>query len=379
MSRQISQILPPDTHHAPGASPQFGSCSQFSYSHSNGHFHSGINLKTHSVKSDPRKDTEMKDKDRTLDLDEDSMGRCSMRSSSTSSSNGSGPNSNNNNGGSSGSEGSGNSNGSFSNSGFLGPLMWERSMPSDGGLFQLQYMDLEEFLTENGMGSGNGCSSSAAQVPSHNSQSAVPNQSSQCPTTSPLPCSSASSVSSTSSSASSSPTLLGLDNMQGPPGLLGAPDCLHGGHGGNMDPNLSPSPSSCGPMTTPASTDGSDIMGSFDTDQGDLALATVPGQDAFDPHSHRFSEDELKPQPMIKKARKMMVPEDLKDDKYWSRRHKNNEAAKRSRDARRLKENQIAVRASFLERENQALRQEVADMRKELSRCRNLLNKYEEQ
>lgn len=79
-----------------------------------------------------------------------------------------------------------------------------------------------------------------------------------------------------------------------------------------MDPNMSPSPSSCGPMTTPASTDGSDIMGSFDTDQGDLALATVPGQDAFDPHSHRFSEDELKPQPMIKKARKMMVPEDLK-------------------------------------------------------------------
>lgn len=60
MSRQISQLLPPDPHHALGASPQFGSCSQFSYSHSNGHFHSGINLKTHSVKSDPRKDTEMK-------------------------------------------------------------------------------------------------------------------------------------------------------------------------------------------------------------------------------------------------------------------------------------------------------------------------------
>ncbi|KAL0172431.1 hypothetical protein M9458_032742, partial [Cirrhinus mrigala] len=54
--------------------------------------------------------------------------------------------------------------------------------------------------------------------------------------------------------------------------------------------------------------------------------------------------------------------------KYWSRRCKNNEAAKRSRDARRLKENQISVRAAFLERENAALRQEVADMRKELGR-----------
>ncbi|MGH0169593.1 UNVERIFIED_CONTAM: hypothetical protein FKN15_057175 [Acipenser sinensis] len=65
------------------------------------------------------------------------------------------------------------------------------------------------------------------------------------------------------------------------------------------------------------------------------------------------------------------------DDKYWSRRYKNNEAAKRSRDARRLKENQISVRAAFLEKENAALRQEVADMRKELGRCRNTLHKYE--
>ena len=67
----------------------------------------------------------------------------------------------------------------------------------------------------------------------------------------------------------------------------------------------------------------------------------------------------------------------LQDEKYWCRRVKNNEAAKRSRDARRLKENQISVRASFLERENGALRQEVADMRKELGRCRNILSKYE--
>lgn len=52
-------------------------------------------------------------------------------------------------------------------------------------------------------------------------------------------------------------------------------------------------------------------------------------------------------------------------------------AAKRSRDARRLKENQIAIRASFLEKENAALRQEVAELRKELGKCRNVLAKYE--
>ncbi len=67
----------------------------------------------------------------------------------------------------------------------------------------------------------------------------------------------------------------------------------------------------------------------------------------------------------------------LQDEKYWSRRKKNNVAAKRSRDARRLKENQITVRASFLERENAALRQQVAELRKDCGRCKNILARYE--
>ncbi|CAF92331.1 unnamed protein product, partial [Tetraodon nigroviridis] len=138
------------------------------------------------------------------------------------------------------------------------------------------------------------------------------------------------------------------------------------------------SPSSTCPPGPPAGTNSSsDIMVNFDPDPADLALSSVPGQEAFDPRRHRFSEEELKPQPMIKKARKMLVPNEQKDEKYWNRRAKNNEAAKRSRDARRLKENQISVRAAFLERENAALRQEVADMRKELGRCRNIISKYE--
>ena len=65
------------------------------------------------------------------------------------------------------------------------------------------------------------------------------------------------------------------------------------------------------------------------------------------------------------------------DDRYWARRRKNNVAAKRSRDARRLKENQIAIRAGFLEKENTALKMEVADLRKELGRCKNTLAKYD--
>ena len=76
----------------------------------------------------------------------------------------------------------------------------------------------------------------------------------------------------------------------------------------------------------------------------------IPGHD-FDPRSRQFSEEELRPQPMTKKSRKQYVPDGLKDEKYWARRQKNNVAAKRSRDARRVKENQIAMRANFLENE----------------------------
>jgi len=92
----------------------------------------------------------------------------------------------------------------------------------------------------------------------------------------------------------------------------------------------------------------------------DLALATVPGMD-FDPKERTFDLDELRPQPIIKKRQKSFVPEQSKDDKYWDKREKNNVAARRSREARRLKENQIALRAAFLERENKVLKKELDD------------------
>ncbi|KAJ8000029.1 hypothetical protein DPEC_G00200570 [Dallia pectoralis] len=335
MSRPLAQLLPPDL--PAGANPLFGAGNAGASVPSSGHLNTMASLKSLlqlPIKVDQRaKDCcEMKDKDKPQDEEEDSAG--------------------------------GVPGGRLSQSAFLGPLLWERTLPcGDGGPFQLQYMDLEEFLTENGMAMhGNGGNSASAQVPSQSSvQSAVPNQSSQCPPSSPPPCSSSSSSMSSSSSSSS---LLGLDNVappQGPPGIMGGPECPHGAL----------------PVTLPAANGTPDVMVNFDPDPADVALSSVPGQEAFDPRRHRFSDEELKPQPMIKKARKMLVPDEQKDDKYWSRRYKNNEAAKRSRDARRLKENQITVRAAFLERENQALRQEVSDMRKELGRCRNILNKYE--
>ena len=66
---------------------------------------------------------------------------------------------------------------------------------------------------------------------------------------------------------------------------------------------------------------------------------------------------------------------DGKDAAYWERRRKNNEAAKRSRDARRMKENEVAVRASFLEQENIQLKMELVQLRTELGAMRDQITR----
>ncbi|XP_035681690.1 hepatic leukemia factor-like [Branchiostoma floridae] len=76
------------------------------------------------------------------------------------------------------------------------------------------------------------------------------------------------------------------------------------------------------------------------------------------------------PQPR-KKARN--VPDGEKDNSYWERRRKNNEAAKRSREARKAKEGEIAVRAVLLEEENIKLRSQVGELKQEMERLRALL------
>ncbi|XP_023336299.1 thyrotroph embryonic factor isoform X2 [Eurytemora carolleeae] len=93
----------------------------------------------------------------------------------------------------------------------------------------------------------------------------------------------------------------------------------------------------------------------------DLALATIPGVN-FNPRERAFDMEELRPQPIIRKRQKSFVPDEAKDDKYWENRIKNNIAARRSREARRLKENQIALRAAYLEKENKLLKKELDDV-----------------
>jgi len=103
----------------------------------------------------------------------------------------------------------------------------------------------------------------------------------------------------------------------------------------------------------------------------DLSLATVPGLE-FDPKQRSFDLDELRPQPIIKKRRKLFTKDANKDTTYYERREKNNVAARRSREARRLRENQIALRVAHLERENSGLRQEVETSQSDLTRLTSL-------
>lgn len=58
----------------------------------------------------------------------------------------------------------------------------------------------------------------------------------------------------------------------------------------------------------------------------------------------------------------------VKDNAYYERRKKNNAAAKKSRDRRRIKEDEIAIRAAYLERENIELKIELAATKRQLSK-----------
>ncbi|XP_055051079.2 TEF transcription factor, PAR bZIP family member b [Misgurnus anguillicaudatus] len=229
----------------------------------------------------------------------------------------------------------------------LTPTIWDKTIPYDSETFHLEYMDLDEFLLENGI-----------PVTMEEELSKVQGAESQGSLT-----------------ASDSPQKHEEKKEKKKEDEESKQESVSD----ETEQEVTEEPKDDPDPVTPASVDPEEIEVniSFQPDPTDLVLSSVPGGELFNPRKHRFTEDDLKPQPMIKKAKKVYVPEEAKDDKYWSRRKKNNVAAKRSRDARRLKENQIVVRAAFLERENAALRQEVAELRKDCGRCKKIMSLYE--
>ncbi|XP_057213914.1 TEF transcription factor, PAR bZIP family member a isoform X1 [Triplophysa rosa] len=234
----------------------------------------------------------------------------------------------------------------------LTPAIWDKTIPYDSETFHLEYMDLEEFLIENGI------SSTMDEGQPKNPVK----ETSQ--TTIEKPCTT-SADKTTPAAPISLLSVMELEQCEEEVVTITA--------------SSSTDVTSDNERVTPdpINPDDIEIEVNFQPDPTDLMLSSVPGGELFNPRKHRFSEEELKPQPMIKKAKKVFVPEENKDEKYWQRRNKNNVAAKRSREARRLKENQITVRAAFLERENLALRQEVAELRKDFGRYKNVASRYE--
>ncbi|KAF3704670.1 Transcription factor VBP Thyrotroph embryonic factor -like protein [Channa argus] len=262
----------------------------------------------------------------------------------------------------------------------LTPAIWDKTIPYDGENFHLEYMDLEEFLMENGIPTSPDEDSLMSSAEGDAGKSEKPEAETKVtnPAVALLP-------------------IQELDKCGEEVVIITKSDsditCDVTAEVETEKDRVTPEP---------VSPEDIEVDVNYEPDPTDLVLSSVPGGELFDPRKHKFSEDELKPQPMIKKAKKVLVPEEQKsarenwfclqtersldeghiaklsgDEKYWHRRKKNNLAAKRSRDARRLKENQITVRAAFLERENAALRTEVAELRKECGRYKNVVGRYE--
>jgi len=73
------------------------------------------------------------------------------------------------------------------------------------------------------------------------------------------------------------------------------------------------------------------------------------------------------------RSSKKDMPDQQKDIKYFERRKRNNVAAKKSRDARKQREDEIAIRASFLEKENAILKAQLQTLKDEAQQLRILL------
>lgn len=115
------------------------------------------------------------------------------------------------------------------------------------------------------------------------------------------------------------------------------------------------------PLTTTPSASTSGNHGPVSPDDAGHSNVSSPSSSREDGHASGVSSTNGASSPKDGKGikRSHSVPDDEKDESYWQKRRKNNESAKRSREARRTKELQINYQVLFLERENLALKTEV--------------------
>ncbi|XP_062616735.1 hepatic leukemia factor-like [Saccostrea cucullata] len=171
-----------------------------------------------------------------------------------------------------------------------------------------------------------------------------------------------------------------------------APRVPTGGNG-HSPPSLMPGPSTAGPSTSHQSSSAMlpimDLNSPIPTGEPipNVGSHETPSQQDLE-SSHLSSPSSTSSGPSTPldlanqgpgdnkippKKRPHLTPENQKDEMYWEKRQKNNESAKRSREARRMKEEQIALRVVFLEQENLQLRTEVSLLKSEIEKLRCML------
>ena len=160
---------------------------------------------------------------------------------------------------------------------------------------------------------------------------------------------------------------------------------LHQGYGGGQElgrTDIHPSHSpNIGPLHTALTAVGPGIMSRSASSVSPVTTAanTTAGTSATSPDGHDQTSDSTSDSSassqkhILPKKRSHSVPTEMKDNSYWDKRKKNNESAKRSREARRMKEEQIAMRVVYLEQENLQLRTEVSLLKTEIEKLRCML------
>lgn len=95
-------------------------------------------------------------------------------------------------------------------------------------------------------------------------------------------------------------------------------------------------------------------------------------EDVEKEESDDSDDEDFKAPCPAKKVRKASA-KGVKDSKYWERRQRNNLAAKRSREAKRTREIQVAKKTVALEKENANLKKQVRKLKANIKRAEKML------
>ncbi|CAG5127946.1 unnamed protein product [Candidula unifasciata] len=109
-------------------------------------------------------------------------------------------------------------------------------------------------------------------------------------------------------------------------------------------------------LTTPMSPQGT--RSAHLKDEGNLSIPTIVNK------NNHFNAEDLAQAASHQRAKREFVPDNKKDDSYWSKRLKNNDSARRSRVKRKAIEKLMETRLIELQKENIELKHEVAALRR---------------